>query len=216
MPKKQKRGGGDDETRSSSKRGRKSAAKVPPEESPADGAAAAAAVLEPMQMPAPVAPPPPSSASSSRSRTPARGGGGGGSDDDDSSLNSSGDEDGQSTPPAVRVRSKKVKVDGRTVPRDPNSTEKPKTKYTMADLRKFEKHYRPERRYARVRWTPIEVAALKLAVRRHGTGHWSAIKDDPDFSELLSARTSIDIKDKWRNMIRTLQRHRAASGFWET
>ncbi|PHT38615.1 hypothetical protein CQW23_22188 [Capsicum baccatum] len=52
----------------------------------------------------------------------------------------------------------------------------------------------------KVKWTSEEEDALKAGVAKHGTGRWKNILRDPDFASLLSNRSNIDLKDKWRNM----------------
>lgn len=48
-----------------------------------------------------------------------------------------------------------------------------------------------------VRWTPEEVEELKKGVRDHGAGKWATILRYGQFNEV---RTSVDLKDKWRNL----------------
>ncbi|KAL1564541.1 hypothetical protein AAHA92_06868 [Salvia divinorum] len=50
------------------------------------------------------------------------------------------------------------------------------------------------------KWTPEEETALKTGVLKHGPGKWRTILKDPQFSEVLSLRSNVDLKDKWRNM----------------
>ncbi|KAJ1565318.1 hypothetical protein HK405_012632, partial [Cladochytrium tenue] len=48
----------------------------------------------------------------------------------------------------------------------------------------------------RVRWTPDEVAALELGLRKHGT-HWAGILADPELRPRFHAsRTQVQLKDK--------------------
>ncbi|KAA8540250.1 hypothetical protein F0562_024187 [Nyssa sinensis] len=54
------------------------------------------------------------------------------------------------------------------------------------------KHHRP--------WTPHEVVKLVEGVARYGAGRWSEIKRLAFAS--YSYRTSVDLKDKWRNLLR--------------
>ena len=51
------------------------------------------------------------------------------------------------------------------------------------------------------RWTEDEERALREGVEKHGTGRWKHIKTDNDFSEILSLRSNVDLKDKWRNIL---------------
>ncbi|XP_026393399.1 telomere repeat-binding factor 1-like isoform X1 [Papaver somniferum] len=50
------------------------------------------------------------------------------------------------------------------------------------------------------KWTSEEEAALKAGVVKHGAGKWRTILKDPQFSGILSLRSNVDLKDKWRNM----------------
>eukprot|EP00727_Mastigamoeba_balamuthi_P014162 m51a1_g9369 putative telomeric repeat binding (531) ;mRNA; r:188906-190682 len=50
----------------------------------------------------------------------------------------------------------------------------------------------------RRQWTEEEEAELRRAVMRHGEGSWATIRASGKFS----GRTNIDLKDKWRNMVR--------------
>jgi hypothetical protein len=48
-------------------------------------------------------------------------------------------------------------------------------------------------------WTPEEEESLKRGVSSYGLGNWAKIRDDPVFV-FQDGRTSVDLKDKWRNM----------------
>lgn len=50
------------------------------------------------------------------------------------------------------------------------------------------------------KWTSEEESALKAGISKHGTGKWRTILKDPEFSSILSLRSNVDLKDKWRNM----------------
>ncbi|ONM38849.1 Homeodomain-like/winged-helix DNA-binding family protein [Zea mays] len=50
------------------------------------------------------------------------------------------------------------------------------------------------------KWTSEEEDALRAGVRKHGAGKWRTIQKDPEFSPVLSSRSNIDLKDKWRNL----------------
>ncbi|CAI0473398.1 unnamed protein product [Linum tenue] len=50
------------------------------------------------------------------------------------------------------------------------------------------------------RWTEEEEGALLAGVSKYGPGKWKNIIKDPDFAPLLTHRSNIDLKDKWRNM----------------
>ena len=50
-------------------------------------------------------------------------------------------------------------------------------------------------------WTSEEVSLLKLGVAKHGQGSWAKIHHDNVFT-VLSRRSQVDLKDKWRNLCR--------------
>ncbi|KAL2348304.1 hypothetical protein Fmac_002304 [Flemingia macrophylla] len=50
------------------------------------------------------------------------------------------------------------------------------------------------------KWTAEEEAALKAGVVKHGAGKWRTILTDREFSSILSMRSNVDLKDKWRNI----------------
>ncbi|KAI3815287.1 hypothetical protein L1987_14949 [Smallanthus sonchifolius] len=50
------------------------------------------------------------------------------------------------------------------------------------------------------KWLFAEEVALKAGVAKHGVGKWRTILKDPEFSSVLSLRSNVDLKDKWRNM----------------
>lgn len=52
----------------------------------------------------------------------------------------------------------------------------------------------------KLKWTNEEEDALIAGIERHGPGKWKAILLDPHFGPLLTSRSNIDLKDKWRNM----------------
>ncbi|KAL2900644.1 Telomere repeat-binding factor 1 [Bienertia sinuspersici] len=54
------------------------------------------------------------------------------------------------------------------------------------------------------KWTAEEEAALKAGVSKHGAGKWQTILRDPEYSQVLSSRSNVDLKDKWRNINVTL------------
>ncbi|KAK1363714.1 MYB transcription factor [Heracleum sosnowskyi] len=51
-----------------------------------------------------------------------------------------------------------------------------------------------------LKWTSKEEASLKDAILKHGPGKWADILKDPQFRNVLRARSNVDLKDKWRNM----------------
>eukprot|EP00193_Tetraselmis_chui_P006474 CAMPEP_0177764988 /NCGR_PEP_ID=MMETSP0491_2-20121128/7742_1 /TAXON_ID=63592 /ORGANISM="Tetraselmis chuii, Strain PLY429" /LENGTH=326 /DNA_ID=CAMNT_0019281287 /DNA_START=246 /DNA_END=1223 /DNA_ORIENTATION=- len=50
-------------------------------------------------------------------------------------------------------------------------------------------------------WEKDEMLLLRRGVQRHGVGNWEAIRQDPEF-KLLQLRTGVQIKDKWRNLVK--------------
>ena len=53
-------------------------------------------------------------------------------------------------------------------------------------------------RKTRAPWLEEEVAALRLGVETFGEGKWAEIVRE--FADVLVDRTSMDVKDKWRNL----------------
>lgn len=49
-------------------------------------------------------------------------------------------------------------------------------------------------------WTEREIGALKKGVAKYGKGSWAEIKNE--YAEILRNRTTVQLKDKWRNMER--------------
>ncbi|WJX92137.1 hypothetical protein P8452_73820 [Trifolium repens] len=52
----------------------------------------------------------------------------------------------------------------------------------------------------KIKWTSEEEDALIAGIKKHGAGKWKTILLDPQFAPLLTSRSNIDLKDKWRNM----------------
>lgn len=50
------------------------------------------------------------------------------------------------------------------------------------------------------KWTSEEEAALRAGIARYGVGSWRLILKDDDFRSILSCRSNVDLKDKWRNI----------------
>ncbi|XP_017217418.1 telomere repeat-binding factor 1-like [Daucus carota subsp. sativus] len=50
------------------------------------------------------------------------------------------------------------------------------------------------------KWTSEEEVALKAGVKKHDAGKWRTILKDPEFSGVLYLGSTVDLKDKWRNM----------------
>lgn len=57
------------------------------------------------------------------------------------------------------------------------------------------------RQAPRVRWTAEEEEVFIAAVAKYGPGKWASILWDPEF-QLLSKRTNVNLKDKYRNMLK--------------
>ena len=51
-------------------------------------------------------------------------------------------------------------------------------------------------------WTFDEEEAFKAGMKKHGIGNWQTILDDVKFGEVLSGRTGMNLKDKYKNMIK--------------
>jgi len=51
---------------------------------------------------------------------------------------------------------------------------------------------------SRMNWTEEEVAGLKAGVAKYGVGNWAPILTDKEVGPLLTGRTNVNIKDKWR------------------
>jgi hypothetical protein len=56
-------------------------------------------------------------------------------------------------------------------------------------------------------WTEEETIAVKEGVRTLGTGRWAEIKSDHEY--ILRNRTSVQIKDKWRTILKEEQNNQA-------
>lgn len=50
-------------------------------------------------------------------------------------------------------------------------------------------------------WDATEEQALRDAVQKHGIGAWEKMRHDVDF-KVLKGRTGVQLKDKWRNLIK--------------
>jgi hypothetical protein len=55
---------------------------------------------------------------------------------------------------------------------------------------------------ARIRWSPSEVQALYDGVERYGVGQWGQMKRDAQLKHELRRRSNVDLKDKWRNLLK--------------
>ncbi|KAK9787006.1 hypothetical protein WJX73_008774 [Symbiochloris irregularis] len=51
-------------------------------------------------------------------------------------------------------------------------------------------------------WTSTEEKTLLAGVQKHGLGAWEVIRTDPDFRAVLRARSGVQLKDKWRNLVK--------------
>ncbi|XP_073108329.1 uncharacterized protein [Elaeis guineensis] len=58
------------------------------------------------------------------------------------------------------------------------------------------------KRRRKKKWSSLEEETLRKAVERHGVGNWKFIKSC--HPEIFKDRTEVDLKDKWRNMIRCI------------
>lgn len=78
----------------------------------------------------------------------------------------------------------------------------------------WSKRYERSRKNIRVPWTHEETTALEQGVRRFGT-RWSTILRAPGLGEPLvrNARSSVDLKDKWRNWSNRLRKDRNPLGW---
>lgn len=52
------------------------------------------------------------------------------------------------------------------------------------------------------RWTEFEVQVLKQGCREFGIGSWSKILNK--YRDKFNNRTQVDLKDKWRNIVRNV------------
>ncbi|GAB4855878.1 hypothetical protein Ancab_024517 [Ancistrocladus abbreviatus] len=55
-------------------------------------------------------------------------------------------------------------------------------------------------RRKRKRWSPLEEDTLRQGVKKFGVGNWTLILKS--YREIFEGRTDVDLKDKWRNLIR--------------
>ncbi|KAK9838263.1 hypothetical protein WJX81_001039 [Elliptochloris bilobata] len=51
-------------------------------------------------------------------------------------------------------------------------------------------------------WAAEEEDALRSGVAKHGIGAWEIIRQDPAYRSLLIDRTGVQLKDKWRNLVK--------------
>ncbi|BDA45575.1 probable single myb histone 3 at N-terminal half [Coccomyxa sp. Obi] len=51
-------------------------------------------------------------------------------------------------------------------------------------------------------WTAEEEEALRKGVQKHGIGSWEIIRQDANYRHLLADRTGVQLKDKWRNLVK--------------
>ncbi|CAA0816178.1 Telomere repeat-binding factor 5 [Striga hermonthica] len=52
----------------------------------------------------------------------------------------------------------------------------------------------------KLKWTAEEEEALMAGIAKHGAGKWKTILVDAEFADILSNRSNVDLKDKWRNI----------------
>ncbi|KAJ1406783.1 hypothetical protein B484DRAFT_483210 [Ochromonadaceae sp. CCMP2298] len=53
----------------------------------------------------------------------------------------------------------------------------------------------------RIPWSEDEEDALRRAENRHGR-EWAEMLRDPEFAAIFQGRTNINLKDKWRNLLK--------------
>nr|KYP75528.1 hypothetical protein KK1_008267 [Cajanus cajan] len=51
-----------------------------------------------------------------------------------------------------------------------------------------------KQKIAKNKWTKEEEKALIAGVMKHGEGFWKKILQDPEFSDVLSSRSNVNIK----------------------
>ncbi|KAF8402494.1 hypothetical protein HHK36_010579 [Tetracentron sinense] len=85
----------------------------------------------------------------------------------------------------------------------PNCSEKlhlpSSKKRAVSHLKKYEFGKFVRRRTIK-KWSSLEEDTLRTAVQKYGKGNWKLILNC--FREIFEERTEVDLKDKWRNMIR--------------
>lgn len=69
----------------------------------------------------------------------------------------------------------------------------------ISPLKRYEMKRIPRRRQNK-RWSLLEEDTLRDAVHKHGKGNWKLILTI--YADIFEERTEVDLKDKWRNMIR--------------
>lgn len=137
--------------------------------------------------------------------------------DSDSSNSSDSDDDvkdrkKKSSSHKSKKRSKSGKKEEKEREKEkllPEPPRSPKTKYSMTEMRQMTKHYRPSKRTRRdiILWHPSEEGALRVGIDRHQR-KWTQIKEDPQLQEYLARRTTVDLKDKFRNILANIKRRK--------
>lgn len=96
---------------------------------------------------------------------------------DDSDLSS--DEDEENGPPPPQAKAAEPSKHSSTV-------------------RNINVNQPPQKRQRKRMWSKEEEEAVAAGVKRHGVGNWSKILKD--YEAVLVGRSSVNVKDKWRNM----------------
>ncbi|XP_068668680.1 uncharacterized protein [Aristolochia californica] len=96
------------------------------------------------------------------------------------------DEDLGESPSDNSSRSKGVRL--------PSPSQRVISPLKMQDMKKFARRRRIKK------WSTLEEETLRNAVLKHGKGNWKFILKN--YSTVFEDRTEVDLKDKWRNMVR--------------
>uniref|UniRef100_A0A7S3PMB1 Myb-like domain-containing protein n=1 Tax=Aplanochytrium stocchinoi TaxID=215587 RepID=A0A7S3PMB1_9STRA len=104
-------------------------------------------------------------------------------------------EDTEEAPPAVAAETATPAAEEK----------KPKKQLTDEERKKRRRsanasHFRPQKKTKRLFWSQEEVDALLRGVEVIGPGKWTKIKQE--YPVVFASRTSLDLKDKWRNIER--------------
>jgi len=93
---------------------------------------------------------------------------------------------------SVKIKKSKIKSTSSTASVSAAAAD---TEEDDADIAKRQKRERKQ-------WSAEEVQCVKDGVAKHGAGSWKAIKDDRDYADVLTNRSTVDIKDKYRNLVK--------------
>ncbi|XP_042508302.1 uncharacterized protein LOC122084263 [Macadamia integrifolia] len=75
----------------------------------------------------------------------------------------------------------------------------PKKRSLVSPLKKVEINKFARRRKAK-KWSSLEEDTLRIGVEKYGRGNWKLILTS--YPDIFEERTEVDLKDKWRNMVR--------------